>query len=120
MEQWRVVERDGNPAEEGVYDVVLISPVGTFEQHGDEVCYMEEKDWRPDGTERAVIESRWFGPAHVGVDWLMKDQPKEGLAWHEESGSYYKERVYAWLPRREMPEIELPEGVTWEEGQREL
>ena len=46
--------------------------------------------------------------------WIMKDQPKEGLVWHEESGSYPSESVYAWLPLRDYPDISLPEGVDWE------
>lgn len=91
-EEWKIVEKDGNPDTEGLYDVVLIVSEGKL----------------------AVRETRYFGDAAEYHGWIMDDQPEEGLVWTEETGSYPGERVYAWLPAREYPDIELPEGVEWD------
>ena len=74
------------------------------------------KDGKPTGKQLATRDSRWFGDAaKAGCgEWAMKDQPDYGLVWTEETGSYSNERVYAWLPQRDYPGIDLPEGVQWD------
>lgn len=112
MEQgyWNVVSKHGNPTKVGVYDVVLIY---------DQVERVDEGYDRdsliPTGKQFAVRESRYFADATHAPGWIMKDQPDHGLVWFQESGSYVNETVYAWMPLREYPDIELPEGVEWEE-----
>lgn len=112
MDNWKIVSKDGNPEEAGVYNVVLIY---------DDMAHIPGKntgsleDFIPTGKQFAVVESRCFMEAKKYDAWIMKDQPKEGLVWHEECGSYPNERVYAWLPKREAREIDLPEGVEWSE-----
>lgn len=110
---WHIVSKDGNPEKEGVYDCVLIHEERKLKDP--ETLNTDREEWIPTGRVLAVRETRWFGPAAPGDGWLMKDQPKEGLAWHEECGSHIDEWVYAWLQEREYPDIELPEGVIWEE-----
>lgn len=114
MEQgyWNIVSKHGNPNKEGVYDVILIyDQVERVDEGYDEDSFI------PTGKKFAIQETRWFGPAGFNDGWIMKGQPKEGLVWHEESGSYFNESVYAWLPLREYPDIDLPEGVEWIEGE---
>lgn len=117
MNDWKIVAKEGNPEKEGVYDVILIYEetkyVGPEGEHriSDE-CWI--KTGIKTGKRYAVRDSRWFGMARENDGWIMKDQPKEGLVWHEESGSYPSESVYAWLPQRDYPDISLPEGVDWE------
>ena len=108
MPYWNYVAKHGNPDKEGLYDVILIYDQVERVDEG----YTEDS-FIPTGKQFAVRESRWFGPARVNDGWIMKDQPKEGLVWHEETGSYWNERVYAWYPLREYPDVELPEGVEW-------
>lgn len=109
---WKIVANDGNPEKEGIYDCVLIHEKKTLKDMTK--LNTNEEEWIPTGEMYAVRESRWFGPARPDDSWIMKDQPKEGLVWHEECGSYMDEYVYAWLPMRDYPEIELPDGVEWE------
>lgn len=97
MEQryWNKVTFYGNPSKKGVYDVILI--------------------YEEDGKKYATRESRYFADASHAPGWIMNGQPKEGMVWFEESGSYPNERVYAWLPEREYPDIDLPDDVEWKE-----
>ncbi len=101
---WKIVERDGNPAVEGEYDVILI-------YHG-----WDSEKQEPTDELFATRDARWFGDAvKAGCEnWVMKDQPDHGLVWTEQTGSSPNERVYAWLPQRDYPQIDLPEGVKWE------
>jgi hypothetical protein len=103
---WNYVDRHGNPDKEGEYDVILIY---------DESRYIGDNIWEPTGKKFAVRETRYFGDASKFEGWVMKDQPEEGLAWSEECGSYMNERVYAWYPPREFPDVELPDDVEWAE-----
>ena len=113
MNDWKIVAKEGNPEKEGVYDVILIYEetkyVGPEGEH--RIC---DERWIKTGKRYAVRDSRWFGMARENDGWIMNDQPKKGLVWHEESGSYPSESVYAWLPLRDYPDISLPEGVDWE------
>ena len=111
MENWNYINEVGNPTEEGAYDVILIYE-DVVRKEG--TNGFEDEDFERTGKRYAVQESRWFGPVTVNDGWVMKDQPKEGLAWHEESGSYFSETVWAWYPKREFPKAVLPEGVYWE------
>ena len=113
MSDWKIVARDGNPEKEGVYDVILIYEEAKYKGPEGEHLISEES-WEKTGQRFAVRDSRWFGMARADDGWIMKDQPKEGLVWHEETGSYMGESVYAWLHMRDYPEIELPECVEWE------
>lgn len=101
VKDWKFVEKDGNPIAEGNYDVILIYNGWDAEKQ------------KPNGELFATRDTRWFGDAAKSVGWVMNDQPVEGLVWTEETGSYPNERVYAWLPEREYPDVVLPEGVTW-------
>lgn len=114
MEQkWKIVKEDGNPEKEGIYVCVLIHE----KMHlMDGKTGNNKEDWIHTGRKLAVQDSRWFGPATQNDNWLMKDQPKKGLAWHEECGSFVDEYVYAWLPNWNYPEIKLPDGVEWDNG----
>lgn len=111
QEKWKIVSKDGNPDKEGVYDCVLIYQQKILKNPED--LNTDREEWIPTGKIIAFRDSRWFGPASPNDGWIMEDQPKTGLAWHEESGSYIGESVYAWLPDREYPDIELPDGVEW-------
>ena len=113
MEQWRIVERDGNPEKEGIYDVVLIYDEVTAKEVKNEHI-VPSYEYELTGRQFAFMDSRSFEDAKRCGSWAMKGQPDEGLVWSQESGSCYNERVYAWLPPREFPDIELPEGVEWE------
>lgn len=97
---WKIVKTDGNPTEPGTYDVVIIYP------KWDSVRQCRSDKMLAERT------SRWFGEAKENHGWLMEGQPREGLAWTEECGSYDGEQVYAWLPVRGC-EVPLPEGVKW-------
>ena len=101
---WKIVEKDGNPTVKGNYDVILI-------YNG----WDKEKQEFTDEL-FATRETRYFCDAvKVGLEnWVMNDQPDHGLVWTEETGSYPNERVYAWLPQRDYPDIALPNGVKWE------
>lgn len=115
MEDWKIVACDGNPEKEGIYDCVLIHEKKELKDPA--ALNTGNEEWISTGKLYAVRDSRWFGPAKPNDGWLMKGQPKEGLAWHEESGSYMDEYVYAWLPQRKVPDIQLPEGVEWDEDE---
>ena len=112
MEDWKIVAYDGNPEKEGTYDCILIHE--KKELKDPETLNTDKEEWISTGKLYAFCSSRWFGPAAPNDGWLMKDQPKEGLAWHEECGSYMYEYVYAWLPERKLPDFQLPEGVEWD------
>ena len=91
--KWNYV-KDGNPTKEGVYWVCLLFP---------------EYNDGPTGRTAAEINTRWFG---TGEGWRMEGEPETGLAWHEETGSYYHEKVYAWAEHEEPPFPDvLPDGV---------
>ena len=111
MENWKIVAKDGNPTEEGVYDTILIHDDAYMENPNEQDA--SKQRWVKTKKTYAVQESRWYGEATKDDGWLMDGQPKEGLAWHEECGSYGGEWVYAWLPKKEHPNVELPEGVEW-------
>ena len=111
MENWKIVTKDGNPDKEGIYDAILIHE---DLQLVNPDALTEDEQYEKTGKVFAVRDSRWFGPVSKDRSWVMKDQPEEGLVWYEECGSYTNEYVYAWLPARHYPEIELPEGVEWE------
>ena len=101
---WKFVETDGNPTEEGTYVVILI-------YNG-----WDKEKQKPNDELFATRDTRWFGDAvKAGCEgWVMKDQPDHGLVWTEETGSSPNERVYAWLPKSNYPDIVLPDGVKWE------
>lgn len=107
---WRYIKTDGNPEKEGIYDVILIHEE---EKLVNPEAHYSEQVWESTGRTFAEIETRWFGEATENDGWLMIDQPKKGLAWHQESGSYMNEYVYAWLPKRDYPVVKLPDGVEW-------
>ena len=112
MDNWNIVEHDGNPSESGVYDVVLIY---------DDVKRVQKDEYGllgdlvPTGKRFAVRSNSYFGDALFVKGWAMKGQPDTGFVWSEECGSYPNEQVYAWLPLREYPDIELPEGIEWKD-----
>lgn len=56
------------------------------------------------------VATRWFGDASTCPNWIMDDQPREGLVWTEECGSAEGERVIAWMPLPEPYEVEYEEG----------
>lgn len=99
---WKIVEKDGNPTSEGTYDVILI-------YNG-----WDKEKQQPNDELFATRDTRWFGDAEANEGWVMKGQPDHGLVWTEETGSSPNERVYAWLPQRDYPDIDLPDGVKWE------
>lgn len=115
MEDWKIAACDGNPEKEGIYDCILIHEKKELKDPA--TLNWGDEEWISTGKLYAVRDSRLFGPAKPNDCWLMKGQPKEGLAWHEESGSYMDEYVYAWLPQRKVPDIQLPEGVEWDEDE---
>ena len=90
---WKAIKRAGNPPKEGEYLVTIEFP---------------ETEWNEKSTRRPVkigelrreVTTRYFGDAGTGR-WIMHDQPKEGLVWHEQSGSWWREKVVAWLPLEE-------------------
>ena len=91
--KWNYV-KDGNPQKEGTYWVCLVYP---------------EYKTNPTGRTLVEIDTRWFGKSN---GWKMVGEPKEGMAWTEEVGSNYHEKVYAWAEYETppFPDI-LPNGV---------
>ena len=90
MSNWKIVEKDGNPKEQGVYYVIVIS--------GDE----------------AEMTSRLFADVDenpMTADWAMENQPAHGLVWFEQTGSSFGEYVYAWMEPDKIELPELPEGI---------
>lgn len=113
MEHWNIVNEVGNPKEEGLYPAVIIfNEVEHHPEKESDAC----DGWIPTGKRKAFVDTRYFCDAKKRdlEAWIMKDQPKEGLVWTEESGSAYGESVYAWLPGPRYPNIKLPDGVEWE------
>ena len=99
-EGWRYVLKDGNPEEPGVYWTTLI--------------YDECKDNEFTGRKCATVESRMFADLDKEpflAAWIMNGQPETGLAWTQESGSWYNEEVWAWKPVEEIEMADLPSGV---------
>lgn len=100
--QWKYVEKDGNPTEVGEYYVTLIHPV--YDPGKTFIVKMV-----------ATVGIRYFGEYEEAPTWAMKDQPKEGLVWFEQSGSDIEEHVHAWMPKDEMFISDLPDGVEIED-----
>ena len=97
--EWKYVDKDGNPAKEGVYFVTLI--------------YSEMGDEEVPGHMVAEVDTRYFGDAEKYAGWIMKDQPNTGLVWTKEMGSAEDEVVWAWAELEEAPFPErLPDGVS--------
>ena len=112
METWRIVKEHGNPKKTGVYDVILIYDEEAVKPdakatHG----FYGSDDYYLTGRTFAFRSSRYFGNAFGRDGWIMKDQPETGLVWLQQSGSFPTERVYAWLPPRNYPDIELPSST---------
>ena len=95
MSKWRF----DRPEKEGTYYCILI--------------HDEYRNDKPTGRKLAELATRYFGDAEECAGWLMAGEPVIGLAWTENTGSSYCEKVYAWT---DLPpvDIELPEGCTWE------
>ena len=108
---WKIVSKDGNPEKEGLYDCVLIHE--EMKLKNPSMLNTDQEEWIPTGKVFAICDERLFGSAEINKDWIMEGQPNKGLAWIKQSGSYSNETVYAWLPKREFPDIELPTGVEW-------
>lgn len=100
MKEWNYVNKDGNPKEPGLYWVTLIYP-----------------EWKNgEETDRTVAEvvTRYYAnlDKEVGIkDWIMEGEPNHGLAWTEEVGSRYHEKVWAWIPIEDVEMADLPKGV---------
>lgn len=107
MSDWKYVEKDGNPDKAGVYPVILLYPESEFSEEENQPRVIEG------GRVFATVDARYFGDAEACDDWRRRSQPSEGLVWTEQTGSYFAEEVYAWLPV-EVSDIKLPENVEWD------
>lgn len=102
MKKWNYVDKDGNPNKPGMYWVTLIHP--------------EWKDGKKTGKMVAEVDARYYADLDKEPElkgWTMDDEPDNGLAWTEESGSYSGERVHAWIEIEDIGIAELPEGVEY-------
>ena len=107
MAEWKYVEKDGNPDKKGLYLTTVIHPEVKRIGKG----YSEE-DFEKTGTIFADVETRAFEKVvEENKQWIMENQPNEGLVWMEESGSYMHEYVYAWQELDDINTVTLPEGV---------
>ena len=104
--KWNYVEKDGNPTVAGQYWVTLVYPEVKKVGAG-----YSEDDWKETGKVFGSLEERFFMDAKDAGNWIMEDQPKEGLVWTEQSGSHMHERVHAWMPMEDIEIAEVPEGV---------
>ncbi len=102
---WKYVEKDGNPAEAGMYWVTLLY----------DECYTEgdSQEVKFTGKKYAAVETRYFGditndPELAG--WAMAGEPNTGLVWTEETGSHFGEKGWARMPIGAVSIAELPEG----------
>lgn len=89
----------GRPTKEGVYYCILLY---------DEYCNNNKT-----GRKFAEIGRRYFGDAETYAGWLMDGEPTTGLAWTEQCGSSYGEKVYAWTDTPPCS-VDLPEGYEWD------
>jgi len=96
MGKWKFMETDGRPTEKGVYWVVLL--------------YDEYLGKEKSGRKIAEIDTRFLGDAEDFSMWKMTDEPQTGLAWMEEIGSHFEERVHAWMEMEVPPMPDIPEG----------
>ena len=100
MSDWKIVERDGNPKSPGMYPVIIIYP---------------EYNTVPTGRTMAEVAMRYYSPPCEEHDgWTMDGEDPDQYHWTEQTGSYYQERVFAWLTLPEFDVSELPEGVIME------
>ena len=100
MSKWNYVNKNGNPKEAGKYLCILLWNV--------------YEDGEPTEKVEAFVDCRYFVDLEAmpdEVDWIMDDQPEEGLAWISQTGSMSGERVWAWMPIEEIDTAELPEGT---------
>lgn len=84
-DEWKYIEKDGNPKEIGTYYCLVVAP---SEYNGKTIPYYE-------------YDLRWFGKGETAQAWKMDGQPDSGLVWTEQTGSMQGEQVYAW---RELPD----------------
>ena len=92
MNKWHIVSEDGNPKTAGQYFVIVFYHPWEFGAPvEDKLC--------------GCVDVRDFMDAKQAQNWVMDDQPDEGLVWTEQTGSCAGESVYAWL---ELDEAELP------------
>ena len=85
-DEWKYIEKDGNPKEMGTYYCLVVAP---SKYNGKTIPYYE-------------YDLRWFGEGETAQAWKMDGQPDSGLVWTEQTGSMQGEQVYAW---RELPDI---------------
>lgn len=85
-DEWKYIEKDGNPKEMGTYYCLVVAP---SEYNGKKIPYYE-------------YDLRWFGEGETAQAWKMDGQPDSGLVWTEQTGSMQGEQVYAW---RELPDM---------------
>ena len=110
---WKLTEKDGNPQKEGTYYVILISPeikeYKTDEDGNDVSEYT--------GRNLAWYDCRYLAQGPINDDsWAMENQPDDAeYYWTEQTGSAFRERVYAWLDLSSLDAPALPNGVVWEE-----
>ena len=82
--EW-ISAKDRNPEEKGTYLVTIEYNKWVDGEMTDEIV-----------TE---VDTRWFGNGlELCPNWVMDDQPDEGLVWTEQCGSIKGERVIAWKP----------------------
>lgn len=109
---WHYMNKEGRPKQKGVYLVTLIF-------NG-----WDKEKQEPNNEKFAMIDTRYLCDAKAEdlTDWVMGDEPEEGLVWTEETGSMVNERVWAWaeiefndFEETPFPDI-LPAGVEkWED-----
>lgn len=77
--------KERNPEEKGTYLVTIEYNKWVNDEMTDEI--------------ETEVDTRWFGNGlELCPDWVMDDQPDEGLVWTEQCGSIKGERVIAWMP----------------------
>lgn len=91
---WMLIEKNGNPIEEGFYDCILVAEVGNK------------------GKKVAYADSRMYGDVSKIIDdYRMKGQPKTGMGWIRDADGFKSETVYAWALGTVSGVPDLPEGT---------
>lgn len=109
--EWKYVEKDGNPTEEGEYYVTLIYPEMHLVDEDEDGGYFEET-----GRTMADVGVRDYGKItddnfYDVIDCYGQVKEEEGMSWFGRIAGAMEEYVYAWMEKDDIPIAELPDGV---------
>ena len=97
--RWRIVETDGNPTEEGKYQVVLLF-------NG----WNKEKK-QPSKNQFSTVSERYFCERTEENDPFVMSGQEGDLVWLSDACGYPNENVFAWRLIEDIEIPTLPKGV---------